>query len=60
MVKILHPIQRNEIPKDIVEYVGGVIHIYFTRQVHTSDVGILNSKRGIFVLKRTKGTQFCS
>jgi len=60
VVKILHPIQRNEIPKDIVEYVGGVIHIYFPRQGHTSDVGILNSKRGIFVLKRTKGKQFCS
>lgn len=43
-MKILHPIQRNEIPKDIVEYVGGVIHIYFPRQGHTSDVGILNSK----------------
>lgn len=57
-MKILHPIQRNEIPKDIIEYVGGVIHIYFPRQGHTSDVGILNSKRGIFVLKEQKEHNF--
>ena len=60
MLKILKPIQLNEIPKEIVEYVGGVINIHFPRQGHTSNVGILNSKKGTFVLKRTKGNPFCT
>lgn len=60
MVIRLKPIQLIEIPKKIVDYVGGVTHISFPRQGHTSDVGILFSAKGTFILKRTKGKQYGS
>lgn len=54
------PINVNEIPHEIIDYLDTVKDIKFPRQGHTSDVGIVESAKGSFVLKRTKGEQYCS
>ncbi|WJE50697.1 phosphotransferase [Bacillus cereus] len=56
----LEPIKLNEIPIKILEYVGGIKNLQFPRQGHTSDVGIIETENGMYVLKKTKGKQFCS
>ncbi|WP_164821828.1 phosphotransferase, partial [Paenibacillus koleovorans] len=54
------PIKVNEIPNEIYDYLDSVNDIKFPRQGHTSDVGIVESANGRFILKRTKGEQYCS
>jgi aminoglycoside phosphotransferase (APT) family kinase protein len=54
------PIGLQEIPDEIVEYLSVVNGINYPRQGHTSDVGILESARGSYILKRSKGEQFCA
>ncbi|MEV5027761.1 phosphotransferase family protein [Paenibacillus sp. LPE1-1-1.1] len=54
------PIKIHEIPHEIIDYLDVVTDIKFPRQGHTSDVGIVQSAKGRFVLKRTKGKQYCS
>ncbi|WP_282939967.1 hypothetical protein [Paenibacillus sp. RC67] len=52
------PIYLNEIPNEFNHYLGSIKDITFPRQGHTSDVGIIQSEHGKFVLKRTKGEQY--
>lgn len=54
------PIKLEEIPNEIIDYLGAITDIEFPRQGHTSDVGIIKGTKGRFVLKRTKGEQYCS
>ncbi|MBP1989638.1 aminoglycoside phosphotransferase family protein [Paenibacillus eucommiae] len=54
------PINLHEIPNEIIDYIGQVKDIRFPRQGHTSDVGIIKSERGCYILKRTRGDQYCS
>lgn len=56
----LEAIKLNEIPIEILECVGGIKNLQFPRQGHTFDVGIIETENGMYVLKRTKGKQFCS
>lgn len=56
----LLPIHLNEVPKEIIDNLGIVKEINFPRQGHTSDVGIIESEQGSFIIKRTKGEQYCS
>ncbi len=58
-MKAIRPIVLDEIPQEILTYLGGIEGITFPRQGQTSDVGIIQSKEGIAVLKRTRGKQFC-
>lgn len=58
--KQLLPIHIDEIPMEIREYLNKIISISFPRQGYTSNVGIIKSDQGIFVLKRTKGKLFSS
>jgi aminoglycoside phosphotransferase (APT) family kinase protein len=50
----------HEIPNEIIDNLGTVKNIKFPRQGDTSNVGIIESTRGCFVIKRTKGEQYCS
>lgn len=54
------PIKVDEIPGEIIDFLGAINDIKFPRQGHTSDVGIVEGAKGRFVLKRTKGEQYCS
>jgi len=54
------PIAREEIPPEIGRELGAIFGIAFPRQGHTSDVGIIESEKGLFVLKRAKGEQYAS
>jgi len=56
----VNPIRLDEIPNELFDSLGTVKNIYFPSQGHTSDVGIVESTRGRYVLKRTKGEQYCS
>lgn len=56
----LPPIQIDEIPIEIKEYLNKINSISFPRQGYTSDVGIIKSDNGFFALKRAKGELFCS
>lgn len=56
----MEPIQIDEIPIEIREYVNNIISIKFLRQGYTSNVGLIKSERGFYALKRTKGELFCS
>jgi hypothetical protein len=58
-VKLI-PILLNEIPIAILDLVGEVKNLTYPRQGHTSDVCIIESNKGFFVLKRTKGERYCS
>ncbi|MFD0048556.1 phosphotransferase family protein [Actinomycetes bacterium NPDC127524] len=60
MVRKLLPIRMDEIPVEIKEYLNKIISLSYPRQGYTSDVGIVNSDLGFFVLKRTKGEVFSS
>ncbi|MCM3745774.1 aminoglycoside phosphotransferase family protein [Paenibacillus pasadenensis] len=52
------PIIRTEIPAELHTTIGEIKEITFPRQGHTSNVGIVNSHKGRFVLKRTRGEQY--
>ncbi|MCM3786236.1 phosphotransferase [Neobacillus mesonae] len=54
----MNPISKQEIPKEIMKQLGSISLISFPRQGHTSDVGIIDSTNGRYVLKRTKGRQY--
>ncbi|MGD6873309.1 phosphotransferase family protein [Sutcliffiella horikoshii] len=54
----MKPIQLEEIPAEIKEYVNNIHSITFPRQGCTSDVGIIQSDIGRYALKRTKTPQF--
>ncbi|NOU98550.1 phosphotransferase [Paenibacillus planticolens] len=54
------PINVHEIPNEIIDYLDSVKDIKFPRQGHTSDVGIVESAKWRFVLKRTRGERNCS
>lgn len=56
----MKPIHVDEIPDEILNYVGTIKDTWFPRQGHTSDVGIIDTENGKYILKRTKGKQFCS
>jgi aminoglycoside phosphotransferase (APT) family kinase protein len=56
----LNPIQINDIPSEIRNLTGKIKAIRYPRQGYTSDVGIVESEQGMFVLKRTQGQRFCS
>lgn len=56
----MYPISLHEIPDEIMDNLGAVINMKYPRQGHTSDVGIVESTRGCFIIKRTKGEQYCS
>jgi len=59
-VAAMLPIKVDEIPNEIIDDVGTIIDIKSPRQGHTSDVGIVEGAKGRFVLKRSKGEQYCS
>ena len=54
----MKPIQLEEIPIVIKDYVKDIHSITFPRQGCTSDVGIIQSDNGRYALKRTKSPQF--
>ena len=54
----MKPILLEEIPILIKDYVRNIHSISFPRQGCTSDVGIIQSDKGRFALKRTKKPQF--
>ncbi|WP_430787428.1 phosphotransferase family protein [Virgibacillus flavescens] len=56
----MRPIQLNEIPFEIREYLGTIHSIQFPIQGDTSDVGIMESSEGTYALKRTKEELFNS
>ncbi|MFB7142246.1 aminoglycoside phosphotransferase family protein [Gottfriedia sp. NPDC056225] len=56
----MEPIRLKEIPNGIRNIVGDIIEIEFPRQGHTSNVGIIKTTEGYYVLKRTKGVQYSS
>ncbi|NMH71662.1 phosphotransferase [Bacillus sp. RO2] len=54
----MKPIQLEEVPIVIKDYVKNIHSITFPRQGCTSDVGIIQSDIGRYALKRTKKPQF--
>jgi aminoglycoside phosphotransferase (APT) family kinase protein len=56
----LIPIRFNEIPIEMKDYVGTIKSVTYPRQGHTSDVCIIESDMGYFVLKRTQGERYCT
>lgn len=54
------PIQIEEIPIEIKDYVRKINSFKFPRQGHTSSVGLIESEQGFYALKRTKGEFNCS
>lgn len=52
---MVNPINLNEIPVEIMKYVGNIHSITFPRQGYSSNVGIIECDSGKFALKRTKG-----
>lgn len=56
----LQPININEIPIEIKEYLNKINSIRFPRQGYTSDVGLIENNQGFYALKRTKGELFSS
>ncbi|KMJ57437.1 aminoglycoside phosphotransferase [Bacillus sp. LL01] len=56
----MQPIQLHEIPIEIIEHIRNIQSITFPRQGCTSDVGIIESDKGRYALKRTKQPQFNS
>ncbi|MEH7329670.1 MULTISPECIES: hypothetical protein [Priestia] len=51
----MHPIIVEEISHSIKKYVKQIEKVTFPKQGCTSDVGILHTAKGKYVLKRTKG-----
>lgn len=56
----LSPINLNDIPNTIKEFLNRLISITFPHQGYTSNVAIIESDRGMFALKRTRGERFHS
>lgn len=56
----LSPFNLNDIPNTIKEFLNRIISISFPRQGYTSNVAIIESDRGMFALKRTRGERFHS
>lgn len=56
----MKPIEIHEIPDKVIEYAGIPQNLTFPKQGHTSNVGIIDSIKGRFVIKRTKGGRFSS
>jgi len=54
----LHPIIIEEIPHSIKKYVKQIEKVTFPKQGCTSDVGILHTAQGRYVLKRSKGEKY--
>ncbi|MFJ5788870.1 phosphotransferase family protein [Lysinibacillus sp. NPDC093197] len=54
------PIQTEEIPSEIKEYLFNIDSIKFPRQGYGSDVGLIENNQGFYALKRTKGQVNCS
>lgn len=54
----LHPIIVEEIPHSIKKYVKQIEKVTFPKQGCTSDVGILHTAKGRYVLKRTKREKY--
>ena len=54
----LHPIIVEEIPDSIKKYVKQIEKVTFPKQGCTSDVGILHTAKGRYVLKGTKGGKY--
>lgn len=52
------PIALQEIPHEIMKELGAIRNIIFPRQGQTSDVAIIDSEKGLSVLKRAKGEQY--
>src|SRR6478609_3734535 len=52
------PIIVEEIPDSIKKYVKQIEKVTFPKQGCTSDVGILHTAKGRYVLKRTKGEKY--
>lgn len=53
----MQPIQINEIPTEIKDFSGTIKSITFPRQGYTSNLGVIECKKGFFALKRTEGKQ---
>ncbi|WP_041087421.1 phosphotransferase family protein [Jeotgalibacillus soli] len=56
----MNPLQINELPKEIINFLGTIKSIVFPQQGWTSDVGVIESEQGMFILKRTRTEQFNS
>jgi aminoglycoside phosphotransferase (APT) family kinase protein len=57
---VFPPIYPDEIPQEIKRKIGMIYRISSPRrQGYTSQVAIIGSERGTFVLKRSKGSRFC-
>lgn len=54
----MHPIIVEEIPDSIKKDVKQIEKVTFPKQGCTSDVGILHTAKGRYVLKRTKGEKY--
>lgn len=54
----MHPIIVEEIPHSIKKYVKQIEKVTFPKQGCTSDVGILHTANGRYVLKRAKGEKY--
>jgi aminoglycoside phosphotransferase (APT) family kinase protein len=52
------PIRLGEIPQEIREQLGSIRDIRFPRQGCTSNVAIIDSEQGRFVLKRCRGAKY--
>lgn len=57
---LLLPIQIEEIPIEIKEYLNKINSMRFPRQGYTSNVGLIENNQGFYALKRTKGELNCS
>ncbi|WP_346729201.1 phosphotransferase family protein [Lederbergia citrea] len=53
------PIERQEIPADFLKITGEIKYITFPEQGCTSNVGIIESENGRFVLKRAFEKRYC-
>lgn len=56
----MKPIELNEIPLEIKNYISNIDSTKFPRQGYTSDVMILEANAQKYALKRTKGELHCS
>lgn len=56
----LLPIQTEEIPSEIQEYLIKINSLRFPRQGYSSNVGLIENNQGFYALKRTKGELNCS
>ncbi|WP_129692215.1 aminoglycoside phosphotransferase family protein [Gottfriedia acidiceleris] len=54
----MEPIRLNEIPNGIKNIVGEIEEIKFPLQGYTSNVGVIQSNNGYFVIKRSQGERY--